>query len=105
MKVHSTSGYQWRIDEGRAEPSQGQGMRIMGMKDCAMTMHLLENGPEHPRIQPRTPPGGSHPHTGVSQSASQLASAGGDNDLVNTSALELPGQQPDLPLAAAPFPS
>lgn len=66
-------------------------------------LELPENLGNDPGIEPRTPSGRDNPDSGACQTAGQLTPRRRDNDLVQSSAVQLASEQPDLPLAAAPL--
>jgi hypothetical protein len=66
---------------------------------------LPKNRGNDPRVEPGTPCRGNDPDARLRQSAGQLTPRGGDDDLLQSAAMQLPSEQPYLSLAAAPLPA
>ena len=66
-------------------------------------LELPEDLRNDPGIEARTPGCRDNPDPGTSKTAGQLTSRRSDNDLVQSSGVQLASEQPDLSLAAAPL--
>jgi hypothetical protein len=61
MKINSAGDYERRSRKGRTNAGQGQGVRIMSVEDRYSAAEFLEDGPDHPGVEPGTPRCGMHP--------------------------------------------
>ena len=91
-----------RAGKPSGETGQRQRVGIVGVEQGAR-MKLPENLGNDPGIEPRTPGCRDDPNSGACKSAGQLTPRRRDNDLVQSSAVQLASEQPDLPLPAAPL--
>ena len=70
-----------------------------------MAAKLDEYGGEDARVEAGSPPDRPHSHTSRAETARQFGISPGDDDLIDATAGELAGQEPDLPLSATPLPA
>lgn len=68
-----------------------------------MRLELPEDLRNDAGIEARTPSCRDNPDPGTSKTAGQLTPRRSDNDLVQSSGVQLASEQPDLSLAAAPL--
>jgi hypothetical protein len=105
VEIHPPSGDQRPPGEPGRQAAQGDRVGIVRVHDCPRPAQLGQQARQHPRIQPRTPGDGVHPHAVGGQPLGELASGAGHHDLRHTRPRQLAGQEPDLPLPAAPLTS
>jgi hypothetical protein len=94
--------YDWRAGQPTGESGQRQRMGIVGVEKGAR-MELPEDLRNDPGIEPGTPGCRDNPDPGARKTAGQLTPRRRYNHLVQSSAVQLASEQPDLPLPAAPL--
>jgi hypothetical protein len=77
----------------------------VGVEDCSSVAELAEYGGEDARVEAGSPADRPHPHAGRTEATGQLGISPGDHDLIDPTAAEFAGQEPDLPLSTTPLPA
>jgi hypothetical protein len=93
-------------DRGAGKPTGETGQRervgVVGVEK-GTRVELPENLRNDPGIEPGPPGCRDNPNSGARKTAGQLTARRCYNDLVQSSAVQLASEQPDLPLPAAPL--
>jgi hypothetical protein len=98
----SSGHYDRRAGKPTGETGQRERMGVVGVEK-GTRVELPEDLRDDPGIEPDTPGCRDNPNSGARQTAGQLTPRCRDNDLVQSSAVQLASEQPDLPLPAAPL--
>jgi hypothetical protein len=77
----------------------------MGMQQRLSVPYFVQNNREHARVDTGPPVCRPHRHAGFHEPPAQFGIFPCDDDLRDGTPLELAGQEPDLPLSAAPLPA
>lgn len=91
-----------RFGKPTGETGQRQRVGVVGVKK-GTRVELPENLRNDPGIEPGTPGCWDYPDAGARKTAGQLTLRRRDNNLVQSSPVQLTSEQPDLPLPAAPL--
>jgi hypothetical protein len=99
---YSSSYYNRTAGKPAGQARQSQRVSVVSVEK-GTRLELPENWGNDPGIEARTPDCRDDSDSGARQTAGQLTPRCSDNDLVQSSAVQLASEQPHLPLAAAPL--
>jgi len=105
VEVYPPSSDERPAGEPGRQAAQGDGVGVVRVYDRLTAAELGQQTRQHPRIQPRGPGDRAHGHSVGGQPPRELASGAGHYDLRDTRPPQLPRQERDLSLSAAPFSS
>jgi hypothetical protein len=78
MKIHPAGDYERGFSEGRRNAGQSKCVRVVSVEDSWSMAELLEDGPDHPGVDPDIPRCRVYPDSTGLEPACQLALAARD---------------------------